>query len=131
MSRRKPNIYIDNAFIGQFREQFRETVLDVITDTFIFEFNPDSIFLDAETQTLFTLVLENKRFLIDNLQVDTAKDYVDIYLFGIKQPQSRYEVRIDGTTILIEFIVDITRTPIEVLNTDFTIKGKIVEIENG
>jgi hypothetical protein len=131
MSRRKPNIYIDNAFIGQFREQFRETVLDVITDTFIFEFNPDSIFLDEETQTLFTLVLENKRFLIDNLQVDTAKDYIDIYLFGIKQPQSRYEVRIDGTTILIEFIVDITRTPIEVLNTDFTIKGKIVEIENG
>jgi len=131
MSRRKPNIYIDNAFIGQFREQFRETVLDVITDTFIFEFNPDSIFLDEETQTLFTLVLENKRFLIDNLQVDTAKDYIDIYLFGIKQPQSRYEVRIDGTTILIEFIVPITRTPTEVLNTDFTIKGKIVEIENG
>jgi hypothetical protein len=131
MSRRKPNIFLDNVFAGQYREQFKETVLNVITDTFIYEFNPTSISLDVETQTLFTLVLEDKRFLVDVLQVDTVNDYIDIYLFGVKQPQDRYNVTVDGDNILINFIVDITRTPIEVLNTDFIVKGKIVEIENG
>jgi hypothetical protein len=131
MSRKKPDIFVPNVFLGENRRLFSDLIIRTITDTFIFEFNPDSIFLDEDTETLFTLVLENKRFLIDTLQVDTVKDYIDVYLFGIKQPQDRYEIRIDGTTVLIEFIVSITRVPTEVLNTDFTIKGKIVEIENG
>jgi hypothetical protein len=131
MSRKKPDIFVPNTFLGENRKLFSDLILNTIIDTFIYEFNPTSISLDMETQTLFTLRLENKRFLVDLLQVDTLKDYIDIYLFGVKQPQDRYNITVDGDNILINFIVDITRTPIEVLNTDFIVKGKIVEIENG
>ena len=128
MGRKKPDIFLDNVFAGQYREQFKSTVLGVITDTFIYEFNPTSISLDVETQTLFTLTLSNKRFIKDNLQVDSIKDYIDIYLFGIKQPQDRYTVSIVGDDILVIFVEDITRSPIDVVNTDFVVKGKIVDI---
>jgi hypothetical protein len=129
MGRKKPDIFLDNVFAGQYREQFKSTVLGVITDTFIYEFNPTSISLDSETQRLFTLTLSNKRFIKDNLQVDSIKDYIDIYLFGIKQPQNRYTVSVADNDILVTFTVDITRVPTEVLNTDFVVKGKIVDIE--
>lgn len=129
MSRKKPDIFVSNTFVGNNRRLFSELVVNSITDTFIYEFNPTSISLDNETQTLFTLTLTNKRFITDDLQVDTIKDYIDIYLFGIKQPQNRYTVSVVDNNILVIFIVDITRTPIEVLNTDFVVKGKIVDIE--
>lgn len=129
MSRKKPDIFVPNTFVGNNRRLFSELVVNSITDTFIYEFNPTSISLDNETQTFFTLTLTNKRFITDDLQVDTIKDYIDIYLFGIKQPQNRYTVSVVDNNILVIFIVDITRTPIEVLNTDFVVKGKIVDIE--
>ena len=129
MSRKKPDIFVPNTFVGNNRRLFSELVVNSITDTFIYGFNPTSISLDNETQTFFTLTLTNKRFITDDLQVDTIKDYIDIYLFGIKQPQNRYTVSVVDNDILVIFIVDITRTPIEVLNTDFVVKGKIVDIE--
>ena len=76
----------------------------------------------------FTLNLNNKRFIVDILTVDNIKDYIDIYLYGVKQPQNRYEVNVDGNNIIVTFVADITRLPNEVSATDFEIRGKIAEI---
>ena len=66
---------------------------------------------------------------MDILEVDNIKDYIDIYLYGVKQPQNRYDVNVDGNNIIVTFVADITRLPNEVSANDFEIKGKIVEIE--
>jgi hypothetical protein len=105
---------------------FKEFVLRVNTDTFIYSYTPDSI--GVSDSIYFTLVLFNKRFVIDILEVDNIKDYIDIYLYGVKQPQDRYEVRVDGNNIVVTFTADITRLPEEVSAADFEIKGKIVDI---
>ena len=73
--------------------------------------------------------LNNKRFIVDILEVDNIKDYIDIYLYGVKQPQNRYDVIVDGNNIIVTFVADITRLPNEVSANDFESKGKIVEIE--
>ena len=57
------------------------------------------------------------------MQIDDVRDYVDVYLFGVKQPQDRYEVVVDGNNIRTTFTVDITRLPEDVLTTDFEIKS--------
>jgi len=127
MTRRLPNIDRANSLIKRDRTEFRNFVTNVITDTFIYSFNPTTVELD-ETGKLFTLNLLNKRFIIDILEVDNVKDYIDVYLFGVIQPQDRYEVLTDETDIIITFTVDITRLPADVVRTDFEIKGKIAEI---
>ena len=127
MTRKLPNIDRANSLIKRDRIEFRNFVTDVIIDTFIYKYTPTSISLD-ETGKLFTLILENKKFIIDILEVDDVKDYIDVYLFGVKQPQDRYEVAVDGNNIRTTFTVDITRLPEDVLTTDFEIKGKIAEI---
>jgi hypothetical protein len=66
--------------------------------------------------------------VVDILEVDNIKDYIDIYLYGVKQPQDRYGVGVDGNNIIVTFTADITRVPNEVSASDFEIKGKIVEI---
>jgi hypothetical protein len=127
MARKLPNIDRANSLIKRDRTEFRNFVTNVITDTFIYSFNPTTIQLDG-TGKLFTLNLLNKRFIIDILEVDNVKDYIDVYLFGVKQPQDRYEVAADGTNIIVTFTVDITRLPADVVRTDFEVKGKIAEI---
>jgi hypothetical protein len=127
MTRKLPNIDRGNSLIKRDRIEFRNFVTDVIIDTFIYKYTPTTISLD-ETGKLFTLILENKKFIIDILEVDDVKDYIDVYLFGVKQPQDRYEVLVDGNNIRTTFTVDITRLPEDVLTTDFEIKGKIAEI---
>ena len=127
MTRKLPNIDRANSLIKRDRIEFRNFVKDVIIDTFIYKYTPTTISLD-ETGKLFTLILENKKFIIDILEVDDVKDYIDVYLFGVKQPQDRYEVVVDGNNIRTTFTVDITRLPEDVLTTDFEIKGKIAEI---
>jgi hypothetical protein len=62
------------------------------------------------------------------LELDDVSDYVDVYLFGIKQPQDKYNVVISGNNIVITFVSDVTRLPGEVSVNDFEIKGKIAEI---
>jgi hypothetical protein len=62
------------------------------------------------------------------LEVDNVKDYIDVYLFGIKQPQDKYEVDKTDTDIIVTFISDVTRLPNDVKVGDFEIKGKIAEI---
>jgi hypothetical protein len=127
MGRVLPNISRANDLQKRNRLAFKEFVLNVNTDTFIYQFNPTTILLD-ETGKLFTLNLVNKRFIIDILEVDSFKDYINVYLFGVMQPQDRYEVSITDTDIIVNFISDITRLPAEVKTTDFEVKGKIAEI---
>jgi hypothetical protein len=127
MGRALPNISRANDLQKRNRLAFKEFVLNVNKDTFIYQFNPTSISLD-DTGLLFTLNLNNKRFIIDILEVDSFKDYIDVYLFGVKQPQDRYDVRVDANNIIVTFLVDITRVPADVNTTDFEIKGKIAEI---
>ena len=127
MARKLPNIDRANSLTKRDRTEFRNFVTDVIIDTFIYKYIPTSISLDG-TGTLFTLTLENKRFIIDILEVDNVKDYIDVYLFGVIQPQDRYNVSVVGNNIIVTFTVDITRLPADVVRTDFEVKGKIAEI---
>ena len=127
MTRKLPNIDRANSLIKRDRTEFRNFVTNVITDTFIYSFNPTTIQLDG-TGKLFTLNLLDKRFIIDILEVDNVKDYIDVYLFGVKQPQDRYTIVANGNNIIVTFSIDITRLPAEVKETDFEIKGKIAEI---
>lgn len=126
MSRKVPDIYAGNTVKKRDRLSFKNFVLEVIEDTFIFEFTPTSISLDGE---IFTLTLDGIRFVYEDLQVDDAKDYLDVFLFGVKQPKNRYSVTFDESSITITFNVSITRVPEEVVATDFEIKGKLSEIE--
>ena len=128
MTRTKPNINIGNANLPGDRAQLKSLILQSITDTFIYQFSPDDIRLD-ETGNLFTLYLYNKRLVEDILPIDNFSDYVDVYLFGVKQPNGRYLVIHNDTDVVIQFNVGITRVPADVVNTDFLIKGKIVVIE--
>ena len=161
MSRKVPKIYAGNTVKKRDRQSFKTFVLEVIKDTFINEFAPTSSSLDASTQKLFTLFLGEKdgnddgdlldrvdiggyRFNYEDLQVDNAYDYIDIYLYGVKQDKSKYNVKLfdgDGVEltsgqyasgskeIRMIFDEDITRVPLDVPLDAFTIKGKIVEIE--
>jgi len=161
MSRPVPKIYAGNTVKKRDRLSFKNFVLEVIEDTFINEFTPTSSSLDSATQTLFTLFLGPKdgnndgdlldrvdidgyRFTYEDLQVDNAYDYLDVFLYGIKQDRSKYDVKLfdgEGTEltsgqyasgskeIRMVFNEDITRVPLEVPTNAFTIKGKIVEVE--
>jgi len=127
MARRIPNIDRGNFLQQKERLAFKQFVLKVNTDTFIYKYNPNTIELD-ETGRLFTLTLLNKKFIFDLLQIDDVRDYVDVYLFGVKQPQDRYDVYVEGNNIIVIFTSDVTRLPNEVNEIDFDIKGKIAEI---
>lgn len=126
MARQLPNVVVPTSLKMRDRLGFKEFVLKVNTDTFLFEFQPNE--LEVVNDTIFILYLRNKRFLIDDLQVDDTKDYIDIYLYGVKQPQDRYNVDVIESDIIITFTESITRLPNDVLTTDFIIKGKIAEI---
>ena len=127
MGRRIPNINIDTTQKLRDRLGFKQFVLKVNSDTFIYTYIPNSISLD-ESGRLITLTLLNKKFIFDILEVDNVKDYIDVYLFGIKQPQDKYGVESNGNNIIVTFTSDVTRLPNEVNTTDFEIKGKIAEI---
>ena len=126
MGRTVPNIDINSTQKLRDRAGFKDFVLQVATDTFIYSYNPNTIQIADEIY--FTLTLQNKRFIFDILELDNVKDYIDVYLFGVKQPQDRYTALVDGNNIVVTFVADITRLPNEVNTTDFEIKGKIAEI---
>jgi len=127
VSRRIPNINIDTTQKLRDRLGFKQFVLQVNTDTFIYNYIPSTIELNEDGR-LITLTLINKKFIFDILELDDVSDYVDVYLFGIKQPQDKYNVVISGNNIVITFVSDVTRLPGEVSVNDFEIKGKIAEI---
>ena len=126
MGRIVPNINIDTTQKLRDRAGFREFVLRVNTDTFTYSYNPDDIIV--ENEIYFTLTLINKRFIFDILEIDDVRDYIDVYLFGVKQPQDRYSAFVSGNNIIVTFTADITRLPNEVNASDFEIKGKIAEV---
>jgi hypothetical protein len=126
MGRTVPNIDINSTQKLRDRVGFKDFVLQVATDTFIYSYNPNTIQIADEIY--FTLTLQNKRFIFDILELDNVKDYIDVYLFGVKQPQDRYTALVNGNNIVVTFVADITRLPNEVKTTDFEIKGKIAEI---
>jgi hypothetical protein len=126
MRRKVPNINIDTTQKLRDRLGFKDFVIKVNTDTFIYSYKPDTISVNDEIY--FTLTLINKRFIVDLLEIDNVKDYIDIYLFGVKQPQDRYSVEVVENNIIVIFIADITRLPNEVKASDFEIKGKIAEV---
>jgi hypothetical protein len=127
MSKDKPNINIASGLGKRYRKNFRDLVLQVNRDTFLFEFQPNSI--ELLNNVFFQLFLGNKKFIIDTLAVDVIEDYIDVYLYGVRQPQDRYNVSIVGNDIIITFVEDITRVPQDVIASDFKVKGKIVEVE--
>ena len=127
MARKKPNIDLGNITKRRDRESFKNFVLEVIEDTFLYEATPTTIPLDGDTQTLFTLVLDGYRFVYEELVVSDSKDYLDVYLYGVKQIDN-YDVTFDATSITITFTESITRVPTDVVEVDFEIKGKITQI---
>jgi hypothetical protein len=126
MGRSTPNININTTQKLRDRAGFKEFVLKVNTDTFTYSYTPNTIQINDEIYFILTLI--NKKFIKDILEVDNVKDYIDVYLFGVKQPQDRYEVDWTDTDIIVTFTADVTRLPNEVKTTDFEIKGKIAEI---
>jgi hypothetical protein len=126
MRRQVPNITLDTTQKLRDRASFKQFVLQVNTDTFTYSHTPNSI--SVQNEIYFILTLENKRFIFDILEIDDVRDYVDVYLFGVKQPQDRYDVYVEENNIIVTFTSDITRLPNEVNTTDFDIKGKIAEI---
>jgi hypothetical protein len=126
MRRQVPNIILDTTQKLRDRAGFKEFVLQVNTDTFTYSYTPDQI--SVSDNIFFTLTLENKRFIFDILEVDDVRDYIDVYLFGVKQPQDRYNAEVFENNIIVTFTADITRLPNEVNTGNFEIKGKIAEI---
>ena len=123
-----PNIDLGNITKRRDRESFKNFVLEVIEDTFLYEVTPTTISLDGDTQTLFTLVLSGYRFVYEDLVVSDSKDYLDVYLYGVKQIDN-YDVTFDATSITITFTKSITLKPTDgVVAVDFEIKGKITQI---
>jgi hypothetical protein len=110
MRRPVPNINVNTTQKLRDRAGFKQFVLQVNKDTFIYSYFPNTIQLN-EDKTLFTLTLLNKKFIIDILELDNIKDYIDVYLFGVKQPQERYNVVSEENNIIVTFIIDITRIP--------------------
>ena len=119
MSKKKPNI------ITPFndKQRFKDLVNEVIRDTRIFTHIPDSISLSG---VLFTLTLSNKKFVFEDIKVDSSSDYVDVFLQGIKKDADSYSVTDNGTNIVINFTESIALSPELIVNTDFSVKGKIV-----
>ena len=115
----KPNIV--TAFDD--KQRFKNLIQDVFNDMEIFSHIPDSIGLSG---VLFTLTLNNKKLVYEEMRVDILSDYVDIYLQGIKKNSDTYTVTDDGTNIIINFTKTITLDPPSIVNTDFSVKGKIV-----
>lgn len=124
MARVKPNISIPS--FKKSRQEFENFVLEVIEDSFRFEFTPDEI--ELLEGNLFKLFLRNKNFIEDTLKVDVPQDYVRIYLLSVEQPQDRYSIQQIDNDIVIIFNRDITRLPQDIKRTDFEIKGRIRQV---
>ena len=84
----------------------------VIDDFFVYSHTPDSVSLSGD---LFTLTLNNKKFVYQELEVDSNKDYVNIYLQGVLKDGSTYSVEDNGTNIVIEFNESITLRPEDIV----------------
>lgn len=114
------------------RSRIKDLVYEVFDDTFRRSYQLidgiDDMDLDEPTDTLFTLTLVNKGFEFEELKFNNTKDYIDVYLQGILQEPSSYDVTTSGNNIIITFNQAITYTPSEIIISEFSVKGKIVDI---
>ena len=112
--------------LTQVRTEFHKFVTEVILDTFSIHRCPTTLTLiDIDK---FELTLVDYRFNVDILEVDNIYDYINVYLFGVKQNHLLYNVTIVNGAIVITFNTSITRTPNSVISTDFDIYAKIIAI---
>jgi hypothetical protein len=120
--RQKPNI---PKMPTNDRGRFKELVNEIIDDNTLYSHNVDQLIL---LDGLITLVLWNKKFVFEEMKVDNPKDYIDIYLQGIKQSGNIYDIGINGDNIVITFGQQIALFQNELTINDFLVKGKIVSI---
>jgi len=119
MAKVKPNIDVPhNGIAGA-----HSLVNSVINDFFIYSHSVDSISLNDE---LFSLTLNNKKFVYQEVKVDSNKDYINIYLQGVLKDKSTYSAVESGNNIVIEFNESITLRPEDIVANDFEVRGKIV-----
>jgi len=104
--------------------QFRNQVIQ--QSKLITTRNPTNIELDGR---LIRLDLENVKLLEERVPIGNLKNLFDIYLYGVKQPDFRYQLYQDGTTLKVIFMDDITRVPGEIDVTAFDIVGKLKETQ--
>ena len=120
--RQKPNI---PKMPTNDRGRFKTLINEIIDDIVLYPHNVDQIIL---LDNLITLVLWNKRFVVEEMKVDNPKDYTDVYLQGIKQSSNIYDIRANGDNIVITFGQKIVPFQNELIINDFLVKGKIVSI---
>ena len=120
--RPKPNISkmpYDN------RSRLKNLIQEVVKDVTLYPHTPDQLVL---IDGLITLVLWNKKFLVEEMKISTPKDYTDVYLQGIKQSSNIYDIGVNAENIIITFGDMISYTQEELTTNDFLVKGKIVSI---
>ena len=103
------------------RQRLKDLVFEVIDDTFITTHSPDLITLDG----FISLTLTNKKFVYQDMAVDSLKDYMDVYLSGLKQKDNSYTVIDDGTNLVISFTESLGLDDSLLTINDFDVKGKI------
>ena len=119
MSRKKPNIITPYDNKGK----SNDLIQNIFDDMFVTHHTTDSISLEC---VIFTLTLSNKKFLDEEVKIDSSSDYVDIYLQSIKVSSNKYEIVDDGTNIVVTFNQALVAEPSSLVANDFLVKGKIV-----
>ena len=119
MTRKKPDIIVKFNTKGQ----SANLIENIFDDMFVTHHTPDSISMEC---VIFTLTLSNKKFLDEEVKIDSSSDYVDIYLQSIKVSSNKYEIVDDGTNIVVTFNQALVAEPSSLVANDFLVKGKIV-----
>ena len=111
------------------RSRIKELVYEVFEDTLKTTYSLiDGIDTMQLNGTLFTITLVNKKFEFEEIKIDNDKDYIDVYLQGLLKDPDTYDVIKSGNNIIITFNQSITYTPDEIIISDFSVKGRIVNI---
>tara|TARA_Y100000996_G_scaffold366241_1_gene311427 strand:- start:575 stop:940 length:366 start_codon:yes stop_codon:yes gene_type:complete len=119
MTRKKPDIIVKFNTKGQ----SANLIENIFDDMFVTHHTPDSISLEG---VIFTLTLSNKKFLDEEVKIDSSSDYVDIYLQSVKINSNKYEVVDNGTNVVVTFNQALVAEPADIVAGDFLVKGKIV-----
>jgi hypothetical protein len=112
------------------RTRVKELIYEVFDDTFrrSYQLIDGVDIMVLRNLELFTLTLTNKKFEFEELNFSDVTDYVDVYLQGILQEPTSYDVTTSGNNIIITFNQAIAYTPSEILISEFMVKGKLVDI---
>ena len=111
------------------RSRIKELVYEVFEDTLKTTYSLiDGIDTMQLNGTLFTITLVNKKFEFEEIKIDNDKDYIDVYLQGLLKDPNTYDVIKSGNNIIITFNQSITFSPVDIIISDFSVKGRIVNI---